>query len=276
MMWLKIALACAALAFADGAHAQVFRVLGPEGVQLTVQPAPDATLESLTAQLSDALVNFDNSGIEVREGMVREGEIIATRVVPYTEVARLTNDVTRAGAISGRVLLLPAATPLYAHRFVNSDALIANGRTRAQRLWCGAHEGRGYCLIQRRNGWESAQIHSGSPYTPATLGPFVPASAPVIVNDPTALTELPVRTEVYRLKSMGGARAVVARYVRANGDEAEVGDVRPRRMRLGSLMVQIEPGPEAASATVSAAPLDPAAYRSELRSSARDILYRLR
>lgn len=273
MIWRIVCLAACLVVLVANAHAQQgFRVFGPEGVPLTVRPGPDETVESVTAQLSRALAIFDNTGIDVREGVVREGEIFATRALPYENAARLANDVTRAGALSGRVLLLPAGTPLYMHEFISGDAVLFNGSARVRGMWCGAHEGRGYCLIERRNGWESAQIHSGSLYAPSALGPFVPADAPQLTSESSVWRELPERVEVYRLKTMRGSRATIARFVRAGADEVEVEGVQPRRLRLGSIMVRLAAGPEPASAIVRAEPLDPADHQTELRALARGIL----
>ncbi len=272
MFWRYICLAVCLALFAGNAHAQrVVRMAGPEGVPLSVRFSGDTpTLDSVTAQLSEALANFDNSGITIQEGAVGRGDVIATRASPYAGAVRVSNDVSRSGALGGRVVVLPAGTALYAHEFVNADVLIVSDTTRVRRLWCGVTGTQGYCIMQRRGSWEGAEIRSQSPYAPTELGPFVPVSAPDLADDPSAVAEFPERLEIYRFTGMRGSRAVIARSVRIGEETIEVGDMQTRRMRLGSLMVRIEGAGD--SATVSAAALDPADYQGELRSLARAMI----
>lgn len=274
MIWRSLCLAvCVTLAAGD-AVAQRIRVEGPEGVPLIIEPIGDAaTIESVTAQLSEALANYDNSNISVRQGLVRPGDEIATIVVGYEDTARLTADVTRSGALGGRVVVLPAGTPVYAHAFVNADMIFVHGETPQRRMWCGVHNSEGYCLLQRRGEWEVAPVRGGSPYAFETLGAFVPASAPGLNRDDvTVLNELPLRTQVYRLASMRGASARIARTMRVGDDEHAVEDLRAGRFRLGSLMIELSPGAERGTATVRATPLDPADYQSDLRAWARQLV----
>lgn len=274
MFWRCLCLAACLALTVGNAHAQRgHRVSGPEGVLLTIGPVgPSPTLESVTAQLSEALARYDNSGINIREGLVRNGEEFATRAVPYRAARRLANDVSRSGALGGRVVLLQAGAALYVHELVNPHTLHFNGQTRVNRVWCGANGAAGYCLFQRRAGWVAAQIRSDSPYRPDSLGPFLPVSAPEFQADPSALAELPVRTEVFRSAGMSRSSATVARSLRIGDVTTEIDEIRTQRMRLGSLMVQFEPGPEPDTATISFAALDPADYQDELRNRARDIL----
>jgi hypothetical protein len=275
-MFLRCFVLAACLALTVGnAHAQRFHVSGPEGVPLMVGPLGPSPTESSVAQLlRDALINFDNSNITVRQGVVRRGEEIATRAMPYEDARRLRNDVTRGGALGGRVLLLRAGTPLYFQAFTNPDRLFLAGSATRRGLWCGpgADGQSGYCLLAHRNSWEVAQIRSDSPYAPIGIGPLLPASAAELARDPTALTELPQRTEVYRFAGMRGSRATIARSIRIGEDTVEVEDVRLERMRLGSLMVRMAPGPEPDTTTVSYEALDPASYESDILLLARSIL----
>lgn len=262
----------ACLAFiSDGASAQqrAMRVRGPEGVMLTIGPiGPAATEEGIVAQLSEALANFDNTSINVREGLVRQGEELAGRLLPYEAVARLANDVNRMGGAR----VLSAGAPIYRHDFANGDALLFNGSTPVRRLWCGAAAAGGYCLMRRGDDWEAAPIHSYAPYAPMTYGRFVPVNAPEIRSDDTALTELPVRREVYRLTRMHGATATIARALHIGDDAIEVDELHVSELQLGSLRIEIEPGPEANTAMVRSAALNPDDYGQELRSIARSVL----
>jgi hypothetical protein len=222
--------------------------------------------------LSEALANYDNGGISIREGLVRRGDEFATRAISYDDVRRLGNDVSRSGALGGRVLLLKAGAPLYSHENINADALLLNGRARVRRLWCGANGSSGYCLVRRQSGWEAAEVRAYSPYAPMSLGAFVPVTDAQLETDQTASAELPTRTEVYRLAGADRARAAIARSIRIGDDTFDIDEIEAKQMRLGSLIVQIEPGPESDSATIGFVALDPADYQSDLRRRARDIL----
>lgn len=279
MAWRSLVLAlCAALA-AGNVHAQQrvmrYTVAGPEGVPLTVGPLTSSTTEGEVAQLlRDALTNFDNSNITVREGVVRSGEEFATRAMPYERARRLASDVTRRGALGGHTLLLLAGTPLYFQPFTNTDRMFLEGSAMRRGLWCGAGLNRqnGYCLLAHRNNWEVAELRSDSPYLPTEIGPFVPASDAVLTNDPTALAELPNRTELYRFGGMRGSRATIDRAMRIGADTVDVEDVQLEQMRLGSLMVRIEAGTEPDTAIVSYEALDPADHESDILMLARSIL----
>ena len=60
--------------------------------------------------------------------------------------------------------------------------------------------------------------------------------------------------------------------IRIGDDTIDIDEIEAKQMRLGSLIVQIEPGPESDSATIGFVALDPADYQSDLRRRARDIL----
>lgn len=279
MFWRCFLMAVAFLALVAGdAYAQRtmrYTVSGPEGVPLTVGPISASATEGDVAQmLRDALTNFDNSNITVRQGMVRQGEEFATRAMPYERVRRLANDVTRGGALGGRTLLLLAGTPLYFQAFTNTDRMFLEGSAMRRGLWCGAGaNGRGgYCLLAHRNDWEVAELRSDSPYMPTEIGPLLPASDAELTNDPTALAELPARTELYRFGGMRGSRATIDRAMRIGADTVDVEDVQLERMRLGSLMVRVEAGPDSDTATVSYEALDPADFESDMLMLARSIL----
>jgi hypothetical protein len=279
MVWRCFVLAACVALTAGTAHAQQrvlrYTVVGPEGVPLTVGPLTSSATEGEVAQLlRDALTNFDNSNITVREGLVRQGEEFATRAMPYERVRRLVNDVTRGGALGGRTLLLSAGTPLYFQPFANPDRMFLEGSAMQRGLWCGAGASGqdGYCLLAHRNDWEVAELRSDSPYAPIEIGPFVPASDAELTNDSTALAELPDRTELYRFGGMRGSRATIDRAIRIGAGTIDVEDVQLERMRLGSLMVRIEAGSELGTATVSYEALNPADFESEILMLARSIL----
>jgi hypothetical protein len=279
MFWRCFVLAACVALTAGPAHAQQrvmrYTVAGPEGVPLTVGPiSPTATEGEVAQMLRDALTNFDNSTITVRQGVVRQGEEFATRDMPYERVRRLANDVTRGGALGGRTLLLLAGTPLYFQPFTNTDRMFLEGSAMRRGLWCGAGvNGRdGYCLLAHRNNWEVAELRSDSPYMPIEIGPLVPASDAELTTDPNVLAELPRRTEVYRFGGMRGSRATIDRAMRIGADTIDVEDVQLERMRLGSLMVSVEAGPDPQTATVSYEALDPADFESDILMLARSIL----
>lgn len=268
--WL---VACLALASGSAQAQSGFRVRGPEGIMLTMGPlGPSPSMESVTAQLIEALANFDNSGVSIRDGLVRRGEEFATRAVPYEDATRLRNEVSRSGVFGGRTVLLQAGAPLYSHALSNDAVLVMHGRSRNQPLWCGANGSSGYCLRLHRDDWEAAEIRSDSPYAPMRLGPFVPVNDAEIDADPTALAELPARTEIYRLAGIDGATATISRSVRIGDYTMGAGDIRVRRMHLGSLVAQFEPGAERGSAIVRVAPMDPSDYQTELQDLARGLL----
>jgi hypothetical protein len=279
MFWRYFLLsACMALGTAS-AEAQSIRVYGgPHGIELPIGALDRSdSVESLTAELSQSLANYDNSGIDVREGVVRPGEIFATRIVPYEATRRLRNEVTRSGALGGRVVLLPAGTPLYLHELINSDVMFLHGQARARVLWCGVNGSQTHCLMERGGEWEAAEIRADAPYAPGTFGAFVPVSTPQLAADPTALGELPARADVFRLERMRGSRAVLARAIRIGDDVIEIDTIQVARlqpMRLGSIMIAFEPGPEAGSATVSANALDPADHQDALRNLAHGLMGR--
>jgi hypothetical protein len=278
MFWRGFLLAACLALVAGTAHAQRplrYTVVGPEGVSLTVGPLTSSATEGEVAQmLRDALTNFDNSNITVHDGVIRRGEEFATRAMPYERVRRLANDVTRGGALGGRTLLLRAGTPLYFQAFSNPDRLFLEGSAMRRGLWCGAGaDGRsGYCLLAHRNSWEVTELRSDSPYAPIEIGPLLPASDAELTNDPTALAELPQRAEVYRFGGMRGSRATIARSMRIGADTIEVEDVQLEQMRLGSLMVRLESGPQPDTAMVSHEALDPADHESDILMLARSIL----
>jgi hypothetical protein len=182
--------------------------------------------------------------------------------------------VTRGGALGGRTLLLSAGTPLYFQPFANPDRMFLEGSAMRRGLWCGAApDGQsGYCLMAHRNDWEVAELRSDSPYAPTEIGPFLPASDAQLMNDPNALAELPVRTELYRFGGMRGSRATIDRAMRIGAATVDVEDVQLERMRLGSLMVRIEAGSEPGTAMVSYEALDPADHESDILMLARSIL----
>jgi hypothetical protein len=260
-------IACWALA-AAGAHAQQERYTlpGPEGLPLTVGPLEaEPTQDSVLAQLNEALANYDNSGVRIHDGVVRVGEEIATRAFPYERVTRLANDVSRSGALGGRVVLLPAGAQLYSHDLFNGDMISVHGHARLRRLWCGGSDAAGYCLMQINGDWNIAEIRSDSPYAPIDLGPFVPASEPQFQPEAAEAAGLPPRVEVVSLVGVGGSRARIGRALRVGDQTIEADGLRSSRMRVGSIIVNIEPGPEPDSVTIHSAPMDPADYQTELR-----------
>lgn len=260
-----------ALAAASAQAQQVrYRVPGPEGVMLTVGPLGDAPTEaSVVALLNEALANFDNSAITVRSGLVRVGEEFASRALPYEAVARLNNDVIRPGAT---VPLLPAGTPVHRYQFVSGDMLYFNERTIARRMWCGSNGTAGYCVMQRGDAWEAAEVRSYSPYAPMSYGIFVPVNAPEVSDDASAISDLPERRETFRLQRIRGERATIGRTLYIGSQSIEVSDITVEHMLLGSIKIEFERGPERDSATISSAPLNPADYESELYWSARNVL----
>ena len=278
MSWRSLTFAAMILAFnavpalAQGARG--YRIDGPEGVELRIGPlGPSPTRDSVAQMLSEALAHFDNSAINVRTGVVRVGEEFATEALPYERVGRLGNNVVRRSPLGEEILLLPAGTPLFSHDFLYEDVLALNGRARSRTLWCGVTGDAGYCLLERNGVWESARILSRNLYAPTELAAFTPVNEAVLLVDESVRALFPQRTETYRLVGMRGATAQVTRGLRIGEIAFDIATADERRFRLGSILIEFEPGPEG-SALVKADAMDPANYRSELRSLARILLAR--
>lgn len=266
-------LVCAVLALSAGdAFAQRgMRVWGPEGIAIDVGPMRAGETEaSLRAQIVERLVNFDNTGVEARNGVVNPGDEIATRTVPYENVARLREDVVRSSAMGGsEMVLLRAGTPIYTTEYVNQQALQYHNSALLRWMYCGANGETGYCVLGIGNEWRAAEIRSESPYLPTGIGQFLPVNEPLLEVDPSAIGELPKRTEVYRLVRMRGSRATISRSMRiGDGQEIEAGEVRVEKLLLGSILVELERA-ENGGAMVRSAPLDPADYEDELDDIAK-------